>query len=102
MQPMKQSCFPVIARSSCDEAIHLALQGMDCSAEPVVGRRFADPLAHNDASKHLVFIGYFMGPALKMTKQVMTQEDQRALLRGNFVKPSRNGGRPVRYKAYLA
>jgi hypothetical protein len=32
----------VIARSTCDEAIHLSTRGaMDCFAEPVIGRRFA-------------------------------------------------------------
>src|SRR6266700_4724987 len=33
MQPMEWSCLPVLARSACDEAIHLAsCTGMDCFA----------------------------------------------------------------------
>jgi hypothetical protein len=39
---MKQSCFSVIARSPCDEAIHLAeYAALDCFAEPVIGPRMA-------------------------------------------------------------
>jgi len=35
----------VIARSPCDEAIHVSARGeMDCFAEPVIGRAFARPV----------------------------------------------------------
>jgi hypothetical protein len=34
----------VIARSACDEAIHLCGRAMDCFAEPVIGRAFARPV----------------------------------------------------------
>jgi hypothetical protein len=36
--------FPVIARSSCDEAIQFFLVALDCFAEPVIGRAFARPV----------------------------------------------------------
>src|ERR1700683_3851451 len=43
-----KSCLDVIARSSCDEAIHSSLTAfaapMDCFAEPVIGRAFARPV----------------------------------------------------------
>jgi hypothetical protein len=43
--PRNRAVSPVIARNACDEAIHLALcTGMDCFAEPVIGRAFARPV----------------------------------------------------------
>ena len=39
----------VIARSTCDEAIHLSVcRSVDCFAEPVIERHSRDPVARND------------------------------------------------------
>ena len=64
MQIMTSSSFPVVARSPCDEAIHLSPStAMDCFAEPVISTRAlcarrgaalcADPLARNDDGDRL-------------------------------------------------
>jgi hypothetical protein len=63
---------PVIARSTCDEAIQSEPGALDCfassgGAEPVIGRAFArpggaDPLARNDGDATLMGRTYARNP----------------------------------------
>src|ERR1700712_2267467 len=72
-----------------DEAIHLALcRGLDCFAEPVIGRAFVRPLARND----VLNIGPPTQPSSPgLTKRCPALPPQRS---GFFSSEKRSGSRP--------